>query len=342
MDLDIKIDKQSTSPIYKQVIEQITIAVRNGVLKSGDKLPPERELALQLDVARGTIKRAYEELERNKVIEVIQGSGSFVSKEQDVVEESRKERAIKLIDQMLDELESLKFTYREISTFINLRIREREEGLKKVRVATIDCNPEALSIFMRQLSYIKNLELSRFLLDDVLSYKKSVDILKWFDIIITTSNHYHDLCREMPELTNRIIQAAVSLSRQTIIDLATIPEDENICILCTSDMFLNIIREHLKGFNIDLSKTYHVFEKDMDYLQDTLRNCTTLIVPPGFFVEKGEYLIEIISGFKEKGGKIINFEYQIERGSMMYIEEQISNALNNKGSAGTVLLNPFG
>lgn len=330
MELDIKIDKHSTSPIYKQVIEQITLAVRNGVLKSGDKLPPERELALQLDIARGTIKRAYEELERNKVIEVIQGSGSFVSREQDIIEESRKEKAIKLIDQMLDELESIKFTYREISTFINLRIREREEGLKRVRVATVDCNPEALSIFMRQLSYIKNLELSRFLLDDVFSFKKSVDILKEFDIILTTSNHYQELCREMPELTDKIIQAAVSPSRQTIIDLATIPEDESICILCTSDKFLNIIKDHLRSFNIDLNNTHHVFEKDMDYLQDALRNCTTLIVPPGFFVEKGEYLIEIISEFKDKGGRIISFEYQIERGSMIYIEEQISIALNKK------------
>jgi DNA-binding transcriptional regulator YhcF (GntR family) len=330
MELDIKIDKLSKTPVYKQVIEQIALAVRNGVLKPGDKLPPERELALQLDIARGTIKRAYEELERNKVIEVIQGSGSFVSRQQDIIEESRKEKAIKLIDQLLDELEAIKFTYREISTFINLRIREREEGLKRVRVAVVDCNPEALSIFMRQLSYIKNLELSRFLLDEVFSFKKSVDILKMFDIIITTSNYYQELCEEFPGLTDRIIQAAVSLNRQTIIDLATIPEDASICILCTSDKFLNIIREHLKGFNIDLDNTCHVFEKDMDYLQDTLRNCTTMIVPPGFFVEKGEYLIEVIGEFRERGGRIISFEYQIERGSMIYIEEQISIALSKK------------
>lgn len=329
MKLDINIDKQSTNPIYKQVIEQITIAVRNGVLKAGDRLPPERELALQLDVARGTIKKAYEELERNKVIEVIQGSGSFVSKEQDVIEESRKERAIKLIDQMLDELESIKFTYREISTFVNIRIREREEGLKKVRVAAVDCNPEALSIFMRQLSYIRNLELSKFLLDDVLSLKRSIDILQEFDVIVTTSNHYQELCEEMPEIADKIIQAAVSPSQQTIIDLATIPED-HVCILCTSDKFLNIIRNHLKSFNIDLANILHVFERDIDYLQDTLRNCTTLIVPPGFFVEKGKYLVEIINEFRERGGRIISFEYQIERGSMIYIEEQISNALNKK------------
>lgn len=330
MEFTVVIDKENDSPIYKQVAEQIAAMVEKGTLKTGDKLPPERELAAQMGISRGTITKAYEELERNKVIEVVQGSGSFVSKGQDAIEEGRKEKAIKLIDELLTGLESMKFTYREIGTFINIRMMEREKGMRKVRIAAVDCNPEALSIFKKQLAYISNLELSRFLLEDITTFNKSQDILEEFDVILTTSTHYEELCALIPGLKDKIIQSAVSPSQQTIVHLATIPASASICILCTSMQFLSIIRKHLVRFNIDLKNTFHVFEKDVEEMEETLENCNTLIVPPGFFVEKGAHCVEIVKRFREKGGRIINFEYQIERGSMIYIEEQISQILNKK------------
>ncbi len=330
MELQICIEKESENPIYRQILEQITTLVQNGVLRAGDKLPPERELAAQIGIARGTIKKAYEELERNKVIEVIQGSGSFVSKGQDVIEEGRKEKAIKQIDELLTSLEAMKFTYREIGTFISIRLMEREKGLKKVRVAAIDCNPEALSIFKKQLSYISNLELTRFLLSDIKAFVKSEDILQEFDVILTTSTHFEELSGLIPRLKDKIIQSAVSPSQQTIIDLATIPAEACICILCKSSQFLNIIHNHLKNFTIDLKNICHVFEKDLEDLEETLGNCNILVVPPGFFIEKGGPCIDAVKRFREKGGRVVNFEYQIERGSMIYIEEQISNVLNKK------------
>lgn len=331
MELNIRIDKESENPIYKQIMEQITAMIRDGHLTAGERLPPERELAARTGISRGTIKKAYEELERNKIIEVIQGSGSFVAQEQDIIEEGRKERAIKLIDELLDELEAMRFTYREISTFTGLRIMEREEGSKRVRVAAVDCNPEALAIFKKQLSYISNLEFSRFLLSDIMSFKKSEDILEDFDIILTTSTHYEDLCMLLPGLKDKIIQSAVSPSRKTVIDLATMPEKASICVLCVSGQFLNIIRNHLANFNMDRNSIFHLFEKNLDELEEVLENCNILIVPPGFFEEKGEQCMEAVKNFREKGGKIVNFEYQIERGSMIYIEEQISNVLERKG-----------
>jgi DNA-binding transcriptional regulator YhcF (GntR family) len=74
---DISIDRESEIPVYRQIIEQVTSLVTSGGLKPGDKLPPERELAIQLGIARGTITKAYEELVRSGVIEVTQGRGSY-------------------------------------------------------------------------------------------------------------------------------------------------------------------------------------------------------------------------------------------------------------------------
>jgi len=326
--LKIVVDKESSSPIYKQIIEQIALHIKNGYIKPGERLPSERELAVQTGISRGTIKKAYEELERNKIIEVVQGSGSFVSKQQDIVEEGRKERAIKLIDELLTELENMKFSYREISIFIDLRIAERENGMKNVRIAAVDCNPEALTIYKKQLAYISRVEIYTFLLSDIISFKRSEDILENFDIIFTTSTHYKELCELIPQLNDKIMQAVVSPNRQTIIDLATIPEDAQLCVLCVSKMFRDIIKEHLRGFNINMENICYFYEDEIDDLDEALQYSNILIVPPGFFAEKGSQYIEVLKAFKERGGKVINFEYQIERGSMIYIEERISNLLN--------------
>lgn len=56
--LRLKIDESSEAPIYKQISEQIAALIKSGRLRRGEHLPPERELALQLKIARGTVKKS--------------------------------------------------------------------------------------------------------------------------------------------------------------------------------------------------------------------------------------------------------------------------------------------
>ena len=66
-------------PIYRQIVRQITDAIAGGRLKSGDRLPSHRDLAEQLVVAPLTVKKAYDELEQQRLIETQRGRGTFVS-----------------------------------------------------------------------------------------------------------------------------------------------------------------------------------------------------------------------------------------------------------------------
>lgn len=330
MNLEIVVDKNRETPIYRQIVEQITSMVQKGVLTSGDKLPPERELAGILNTARGTVKKAYEELEKSLVIEVIQGSGSFISRKQDVMEEGRKDRAIKMIDELLDNLESIKFTHREISTFINLKLMEREKAYKKVRIAVIDCNPEALSIYKRQFSYISNIELIKFLLEEIDKYPEPELVFEEYDLLLTTSNHYNEVRALMPNLADKIMQTAVSPSQQTIIDIAKISDGAEVGIICSSSQFMDIIKNRLKLFNIDPQKISCIFENQIQNIVSFMENRDILIIPPDFLVNKDRKVLEALNCFKERGGKVIRFDYQIERGSLIYIEEQISRIMDKR------------
>ncbi|MCD8052847.1 MAG: FadR family transcriptional regulator [Lachnospiraceae bacterium] len=63
---------------YKKVLMQLQGLIFDGTLKSGDKLPPERQLAATLEVSRPVLKQALSILEAMNVVECRQGDGNYI------------------------------------------------------------------------------------------------------------------------------------------------------------------------------------------------------------------------------------------------------------------------
>jgi len=77
--LNILISTLSQTPIYEQLQNQIKEMVLSGKLKSQEQLPSIRLMAKDLKVGIITVKRAYEELEKEGIVVNIQGRGCFVA-----------------------------------------------------------------------------------------------------------------------------------------------------------------------------------------------------------------------------------------------------------------------
>lgn len=77
----IYIDNKSSKPIYEQIIEQMKYHIAKGNLKEGDPIPSVRKLALDMSITPGTVAKAYQELERDHIIETIRGKGTFIASE---------------------------------------------------------------------------------------------------------------------------------------------------------------------------------------------------------------------------------------------------------------------
>ena len=77
----ITIDPRANKAIYLQIVDNIKENIIKKTLKAGDKLPSVRELSLLLTTNPNTVSKAYQELERQKVIETIRGKGTFVTTE---------------------------------------------------------------------------------------------------------------------------------------------------------------------------------------------------------------------------------------------------------------------
>ena len=67
--------------LYQQIVDRLKREVSEGRLKPGAALPSFRQLAEDLLVSVITVKRAYEELERERIIFRRQGLGTFVAEQ---------------------------------------------------------------------------------------------------------------------------------------------------------------------------------------------------------------------------------------------------------------------
>ena len=64
--------------IYEEIVRQIRAMIGEGRLKSGDRLPPERDLAEKFVVSRTSVREALRALESLGLIEIRAGEGTFV------------------------------------------------------------------------------------------------------------------------------------------------------------------------------------------------------------------------------------------------------------------------
>ena len=76
--MNIIISNSSSEPIYEQIKKAIKQAIYSNELKEEELLPSVRALANDLKISFLTVKKAYDELEKEGFIKTIQGKGSYV------------------------------------------------------------------------------------------------------------------------------------------------------------------------------------------------------------------------------------------------------------------------
>ena len=89
----ITIDAADARPIYVQIMDEIRRAVVLGTVQPDDPLPSVRQLAAELRVNPNTVQQAYRELERDGLVYVRRGQGTYVS-EEGTVQSDRERREL--------------------------------------------------------------------------------------------------------------------------------------------------------------------------------------------------------------------------------------------------------
>ena len=328
----ITIDKNSPQPMAQQIVDDVTKMIFCGQLSPGEKLPTERDLATRLQISRGTIKQAYFRLAQAKMIEIRQGSGSYVLANGKVLEASKKKEAAEVVVDAITRLQSMGLSDKEIQNLVNLRLSVTD-GLHKINIMVLSNNHEILSELEKQLSYLSSTSqffftLTFLTLENIQRSSDPLNKLANYNLIITTSIDYAATSQLALPLRHKIIEATISPCTSTLVEIAALPRTSRINIVYRTNTFLMMIKKTLisMGFHeeflfpwqeLDYNPACH-FHNAIDAVINF--NESPVYVNPDFHDANKE--------FTRSGGKLILFEYQIDRSSLLHIEDRIQTLVS--------------
>ncbi|EMA6341428.1 GntR family transcriptional regulator [Bacillus cytotoxicus] len=123
--MHIQLDPRSSTPIWEQIVQNIKELILKNILAPNDKLPSVRELASLLIVNPNTVSKAYQDLERQGIIETLRGKGTFVSQSITPTLDERKITMVeKQFQQLLLEASYLGITKEKIHDWIDAYYKE--------------------------------------------------------------------------------------------------------------------------------------------------------------------------------------------------------------------------
>ena len=123
--MKILISNTSDAPLYQQIKEQIIDAILKGELVEGDPLPSIRAFANDLKVSVLTIRRVYDDLEKEGFVNSQVGIGTFVSTSNvELLRDSKRRLVEQKMLEMLQTAKSLGITQLELNDMMNILFKE--------------------------------------------------------------------------------------------------------------------------------------------------------------------------------------------------------------------------
>ena len=126
--MEFRLSTTDGLPVYRQIINQVKYMVASGRLRPGQELPPIRALAERLVINPNTVVRAYNELQRDGVVESRHGSGTYICEPATKASaETSSKVLVPKIDSLLADASHLKVSLPDTLDLV----RERHEVLNQ-------------------------------------------------------------------------------------------------------------------------------------------------------------------------------------------------------------------
>ena len=114
----MKFEFDNNTPIYIQLVEQLKIYIISEKIKSGERLPSVRDLALQTKVNPNTMQKALVELEDLKLVYTERTNGRFVTDDKKIIDKYKKKYADELTKKYILGMKNIGYSNDEIIEYL--------------------------------------------------------------------------------------------------------------------------------------------------------------------------------------------------------------------------------
>lgn len=305
-------------PVYRRIVQLLTGYIQNGTLREGAQLPTVRALAEQLGVAQGTVKRAYDELERQGILTKAAGRGSFVAYRPPQAQ-SAQEAAALAADQLLERLHTLGLSDTQMEALLTERLRLRRQQRPQLRAALVECNPEILAQLRQQLGALEGIGLHPVLLDRARQHPER--LASRCDVIITTAEHASELTK-MTRRADKVAKIALRLTPQSIAAIVKLTPGAHVGILTHSLRFGALLQEHCRSYALGAVLDEPALLQPGAAFEAYLRGKSVILVPEGYENDCTPEVLGALRRFARRGS-VVPCAYRIDEGSRIYLTERL-------------------
>ncbi len=278
----IQLDRESGIPLYIQIKEALRKQLASTPEEGEVVLPPQRELAEQLNVSRNTVSMAYAELEREGLVASHVGKGTLVvSPAKRLESRNLRERLARAIEHAAEEALSMGFTMEQFTEAVDGFVRERKKRLRHIQVVFVECNREQLTYFSEHLELDAGVEVLPLLLGDI--RKDPAEMMKKVaaaDLAVTSFFHIEELEKMMPEDGPPLVGVNLQPEMSTIVNIARIPSGAEVGLVAASKRFLAEIQDTLSHVNVEMEQVREFVGENPEDLKQFISGVDALIVSP--------------------------------------------------------------
>ena len=192
------------------------------------------------------------------------------------------------------------------------------------RSAAVECNPENLSQISEQLRHINGVDLYSFTLDNIEQYPYKLN--EEFELIITTASHAEYLESVVP-IKNRVTRIALRPSARSLSKIFKIEAGKNVGIIASSRRFSNLLFETCNTYSENVTVHNPLIYSNNEDISGYLKGKDIIVLPKHYVKYLTSNSIEQISKFS---GEIIECYYEMDEGSLLYLETKIKRLLDKK------------
>lgn len=277
----IPVIRKNGIPLYIQVKDKIIADIRDRVYRPGEQLPTERILSEDLGVSRNTVSQAYQSLETEGIVASRQGRGTFVTDYDDRQRmTNRRDLLSRVVDVALEEGLQLGFSLDEVLELTTLRVRQKTAILHKARIVFLECNREQVEYLSRKLEF-GGVHIDPVVLDDLRDRNSPAwSAIRSADLVVTTFFHYDEV-QGLLEHSREVLAIALDPELETIVQIARIPLDQKVGLVCRSENFAGKVMSALAQAGLDSLRIQPFIEPDARSLASFVKTLDAVVVSPG-------------------------------------------------------------
>lgn len=315
------INKDSSMPLYVQIMEQIKYMILTGELKPGCKLPSGRQLADFLHINRATINNALNELESQGYLHTEKGIGTYVNDNPGMNFKRDQNKFREIIMSAVEEAKKIGFTPDEFATGAFVLVEQERKPKKNEQdfyAVFVECNEPVLYGYKRDIEESLSVRVEPLLIDQLNNISFEIlQLIKNSQMIITTFTHLHEVRSKLKDFDTEIIGVTAGPYLELLFKISQIDDDVKIAVVMVTNRGAKEVAQSIIDSGISHSSIIVTSLEENDNMIEDIKKSQ--------FVIASSAIVDKVKSLTDSSQEVMTYRNVLDSASKSMLKKIISD-----------------